>query len=360
MKCSLCNRNEANQTGAHIFPAWMIASAFDEFGRSRGYEIIYAIRPFNFKVPYFGNSVQPEKISEQIGRDLTDSEIQEQENFMITNNLWCKDCEKRFKILEDYFLENVDRKIVDFSKCNDIGIYELEKANPYLIRLFFYTLFFRASVSGLMSFRLHEKTLIKLRYFLNYYVKDDAISTIKFIDTSTYKDQILKYPIRCFKLESDPTESKGWVFVSNKHSKPYCFIINDYIIQFYGKGNRANFRPESFFGISSIITRMPKVRNYKENIFIIGLFNLRLSNIVIRRYVDYMAKKEIEYFSKLFRTLFNWKFKHFPDELITKIFIKELIDNDLPKGTKYNKENFVKAMNRTLSILNQLQLTQSY
>jgi hypothetical protein len=89
MKCLICDSHEASQVRAHIFPAWMIASAFDPENRTRNYEIMCAMYPFGTKLPYFGNSVQPEKIKELIGRDLTDKEISEQENYATVINLWC-------------------------------------------------------------------------------------------------------------------------------------------------------------------------------------------------------------------------------------------------------------------------------
>ena len=179
MRCILCNQNEADQTGAHIFPAWMIASAFDKNGRTRDYEIMYSFNPSKISMPYFGKSVQPEKISEQIGRDLTDKEIRVQENKLIVQNLWCRTCERRFKIVEDFFLENVDRHITDFSKCNNTGILELKDVNKYIIRLFLYSLIFRANASERFGFNLYEKTNTKLKYFLNYYIKNDLSTTVK-------------------------------------------------------------------------------------------------------------------------------------------------------------------------------------
>lgn len=264
MKCLICDSDETSQTSAHIFPAWMIASAFDQANRTRDHEIIYAMYPLDSKLPYFGNSVLPDKINEQIGRDLTDEEIQQQENFLTVNNLWCVGCERRIKQIEDYFLENVERQITDFSKCNDTEIVELSNANNFLIRLFFYSVFYRAHLSNFMGFTLNYKTAKKIKFFLNNYIKDNLSNTIDSIDTSNRKDQILKLPIRCMKIEEKEKEHTGFIYVHNKHDKPYCFIINRYLIQFYGKGDQANFKPESFFGISSIVSNMNDLKNYKE------------------------------------------------------------------------------------------------
>jgi hypothetical protein len=359
MKCLLCNRNEADQTGAHIFPAWLTATAFDKNGRTRDYEVIYSISPSKLSMPYFGKSVQPEKISEQIGRELTDQEIQEQQNNLIVNNLWCRTCERRFKIVEDYFLEYVDRQINDFSKCNNTGILELKDANKYIIRLFLYSLIFRAYISEKFGFFLIQKTYNKLKHFLDYYIKNDLNSTTNFIASDSYKDQILKFPIRLFKTENEPSDSKGWIFIHDRHWKPYCFILNNYFMQFYGKGNRANFKPESFFGISSIITRMPSIRNYKENIFKIGLLNKEAGKEVIKKYTDFLMKIQMHFFTNRFVSIFKRKFKYLPNEFTKKLFLKELIDNDLPMGNKYTNDKFIEAFRRTIIKINALPPTRT-
>jgi hypothetical protein len=217
--------------------------------------------------------------------------------------------------IEDYFLENVERQISDFSKCNDTIIVELNNANNFLIRLFFYSIFYRAHLANFMGFTLNYKTAKKIKFFLNNYTKDNFRNTIDSVDSSYRKDQILKFPIRCIKIEQKEKEHTGFVFVHNKHDKPYCFIINRYLIQFYGKGDQANFKPESFFGISSIVSSMADFKNYKEEVFKIGFT---------------------------------------PDRPIISIFLSELIENELPLGIKYTKAKIVEALNRTLIKINAL------
>ena len=348
MKCLVCGINEANQTGAHIFPAWMIASAFDINNRTRGHEIIYALQPFDSKLPYFGNSVLPDKIIDQIGRDLTDSEINYQKNHLTVDNLWCQTCERKFSIVEEYFLENVERELTDFTNCNNTSIYELSHANNYIIRLFFYSLFLRAHFSGFMGFKLNFRAFRKLKYFINHYIQDSLASTKDFIDSSYRKDQLLKYPIRCLKSEQK-IASEGWVYLHERHARPYCFIINKYFIQFYGKGDQTKFKPEDFFSISSIITEMDDIKNYKENVFKIGLLNYKLYTIVKKHYIDYVTDIRMNNYILMFRLLFKSKFKHTPTRAMTSIFLKELLENDLPLGIKYTKEMIVEALNRTIA-----------
>ena len=352
MKCNICNINEANKPGAHIFPAWMIASTFDEKAHTRDYEIIYALQPFNSKIPFFGNSVLPEKINENIGRILEDHEIKNQTNPFVVDNLWCIDCEKRFSIVEEYFLSCVDRKINDFSNINDVGIIELELCNKYLIRLFIYSLIFRADLTNFMGFNLNKKTKLRLKKFLNQYIKSDLKSTLESIENSEKKDQLLKYPIRCIKSEQKSGVTSNFVYVHNKYDKPYCFIINRYIIQFYGKGNKALFKPSSFFGISNIVSTTNNFRNYKEDIFKIALINIKLWDEIRLNSTRINAKKIKDNLILLYKAMYKSKFRISPDRAQISLFLKELTENDFELGIKYTKEKILEAMNK--SIINQL------
>jgi hypothetical protein len=263
-------------------------------------------------------------------------------------------CERRIMQIEDYFLENVERQISDFSKCNDTIIVELNNANNFLIRLFFYSIFYRAHLANFMGFTLNYKTAKKIKFFLNNYTKDNFRNTIDSVDSSYRKDQILKFPIRCIKIEQKEKEHTGFVFVHNKHDKPYCFIINRYLIQFYGKGDQANFKPESFFGISSIVSSMADFKNYKEEVFKIGLINLKLWNDVKKMFVDRAVVIKMENFIQKFKLMFKSKFGFTPDRPIISIFLSELIENELPLGIKYTKAKIVEALNRTLIKINAL------
>jgi hypothetical protein len=358
MKCLVCGKNEANQTGAHIFPAWIIASAFDINSRTRDHEIVYALQPFDSKLPYFGNSVQTDKIIDQIGRDLTDDEIVNQQNYLTVDNLWCRTCERKFSIVEEYFLENVDRQVTDFTNCNNTSIYKLSTANNFIIRLFFYSLLLRAHLSSFMGFKLNLRAFRKLKYFVNHYIQDNLLNTKNFIDSSYRKDQLLKYPIRCLKTEQE-NATEGWVYVHEKHDRPYCFIINKYFIQFYGKGDQTNFKPADFFSVSSIITEMEDIKNYKEDVFKIGLINYELYTIVKKHYINYVTDIRMNNYILMFRLLFKSKFKRSPTREMTSIFLKELLENDLPLGIKYTREMIVAALNRSLIKINELSMAES-
>ena len=73
--CKICNKEKADPNNEyHIFPAWMIASAFDEESRTRNNEVIYT-NTTSGTTQFFGRGINDEKTIKEIGRLLTDEEI---------------------------------------------------------------------------------------------------------------------------------------------------------------------------------------------------------------------------------------------------------------------------------------------
>jgi len=348
MKCKICNNYEANQTGAHIFPAWMITSAFDDKSRNRGHEIIYSTKSYGFSFPYFGRSVLPDKVKENVGRDISDNEAKNQANELVVDNLWCRDCEKRFKIIEDYFLDYVDKKLDKFIDDNSkLEVVELNDTNNYLIRLFIYSLIYRAFLVKFIY--LNSKTSKKLRLFLDNFLKTDIKSIIEKIEKSDCKDQLLKFPIRCIKTEQKIGNTSNFVYLPYGLTKPNCLIINQYIIQFYGKGNQTQFSSKSFFGISSLISGSKNIRNYKETQFKVGLINLELWNEIKATYNKWLVEKTNFNLIVLYKGMFKMKFGRNPNQDQISLFLKELINNKEPTGIKYTDEKILEAMNRSIN-----------
>lgn len=343
MKCTICKINEANQTGSHVFPAWMIASAFDVESRNRDFEIIYKCGAIDSKLPYFGRSVPIEKINELIGRELEDVEVKAQANCLILDNLWCTECESRIKIAEDYFLENIDRSTVDFNGFSDTDSRDFTNVDKYLVRLFIYSLVIRASLSKSLGFVITSKTSNKLITFLNRYLKNNLNDTLNAIRNSKSKEQLLKYPYRLIKVES-PLNDSTFVFVHKKYTRPYCFIINKYILQFYGKGNHVIFSPKSFFGISTIISKSHNIRNYKEDSFKLGIFKNSIWDKIKSHYYDLITDTWLEECTFLFENLYKTHHGHKPNEAKIKAFLIRVTHSKYPLGIKYSREKIMEAI----------------
>ncbi len=325
MKCRICHTKEANQTGAHIFPAWMISSAFDEESRTRDHEIIWTIRTVNTPRPFFGRQVKPDKIVETIGRELWEDEIKNQINPVTMDHIWCRDCEKRFSMIEEYFLINVDRKTENFNFGETCHILTLESVNVFLVRLFIYSVVVRADLVNFAGFKLYSKTQKRLVKFLNRYLAPDLSETIKRIDQSYNKGQLLRYPFRLIKTEHIKGDTSNLIYIHDRYEKPYCFLINRYILQFYGKGNHAIHKPTSFYGISGIISKSSNIRNYKETSFRLCLWNRDVWRKVLDRIVEVQATIEFKQIVKMvvngYRKTYGYKpSRDQVNEMLKRIF----------------------------------------
>jgi hypothetical protein len=349
MKCCICNIREANKTGTHIFPAWMVASAFDENSRTRNYEQIHTIGTFHNKLPYFGNSVLPEEINRSIGRDLSDKEIAEQKNPLTVDNLWCSECENRIRILEEYFLTNVDRQTNDFTNFNDLLVKNLSDSNNYIIRLFIYSLIIRADAANFMGFSLYYKSRKKLKSLFSTFTGDSLNSTIDIINNSDKKQLLLKLPIRLVKTEEIET-TDNFVFTNKEYDRPYFLIINRYILQFYCKGSHIQFKPSSFFGISKLISNHENFRNYKENVFKIALLREKTWKEVGNNFNVFLAKEVLRYYVIMFKAMVKLKFGFTPNKYQISKYTDILINNDTNIAIKYTPEKILDAMNKSLGL----------
>lgn len=343
--CKLCDENLANQTGAHIFPAWLISSAFDEDNNNRDYEIIYDVSLIDNKQPYFGRSVNLDRIKKEIGRDLTDEDIKNQKNELVVDNLWCRSCERKFKILEDFFLE-ISRRL-DFSNIDNIGIKKLGE-EKYLIRLFFYSLIYRATISDLNGKKIKNTTEKKLANWINKYLKSSIKETSDYISNSSEKEELLKYPLVLFKIDNSRDRTNNFVLIHNKHDKPYCYVINQFAFEFYEKESHRRSTPISFFGINDKLNEMDNHINYKEVDIKFTMISHEVWNSIRDNVVNHFSNLRKQNIIILFKAMYNQKFKQFPSDLMVDKFWRHLVEDEVPIGSRYTRKNIVKAMNNTL------------
>ena len=265
-KCKLCRTNPANQTGSHLLTAWLVASMFDKQKRNRDSEIMYEIAPFDSSIPFIGRSVSPETIEDHLGRALTDEETKNQENRLVLDYIFCSDCEKRFKTIEDEFLKKVHQPI---EKTENDESTTFEFACNLLIRLFFLIQVWRVSTSGNLNFSFGQTFEERIRTIL------DKILDIKikntFENASKHSGDLTAIPMCIIKSSKDfPPTSKP--FMPNPLiNKPFFLIINDYVVLLYEKESHTRSTPHNFYGISRYLKK--DWTNFKETKFTIGFLN---------------------------------------------------------------------------------------
>ena len=104
-RCALCREVEADKTGSHLAPNFMIHGMFSFDGKGRRNREISMRDHLNTseRMVYYGPEVSPDAINADHGGDLTDEELEENVNNLVIDYLFCKACEDRFGILETYY-----------------------------------------------------------------------------------------------------------------------------------------------------------------------------------------------------------------------------------------------------------------
>ena len=142
-KCKLCKTNDANQTGSHLIPFFLMKRVDGEGGsKERGKELGFKITSSDVKL-YHGQSILPEKIEELIGK-RTDEEIEaskeESRTDVVIDNIFCSDCEKRFGALESHYSNSLSKS---GSKDFKSGV------APHISLLFWFGILWRMSIMKL-------------------------------------------------------------------------------------------------------------------------------------------------------------------------------------------------------------------
>jgi hypothetical protein len=340
-KCRLCKKNDANQTGSHILTAWLVASVYTKGEKKRDNEIMFEMAPFDSNLPFIGRNVSPDTIEEHLGRALTDEEIKNQENKLVLDNLLCTNCEKRFQVIEDEYLNKV-HKDLEKLECNDP--ITIDSSHSYTIRLFFLSQVWRASASNILNFSLDPKFEERIRLIL------DEILDLKIKDTlkkaNDKSKMFTEIPICIIKSSKDIIPTSKPIMFSPTSNKPYFGIINDYAIMLYEKESHTRSTPHDFYGIGKYFKK--EWINLKEEKFQFGFLNINSWDRVKNKFVDAAAKQRLNNLITLFKAMHEHKFKKKPSQETVQKFINSALNNDLKLGVKYLKGNLLKAMNDSL------------
>lgn len=153
-KCFLCKEIDANQTGSHIIPSFLMKRINGD--GKRDHEVGFVIKN-GVSYPYFGRDIYEDK-----RRTITDNEelLYSRDNYDVKDYILCKSCEKFFSSLESKYAPSLN---LDFStSSNTINT----KVSPSEAFLFWCSLIWRASVTEHLGCRLRQDLEERLRLAL--------------------------------------------------------------------------------------------------------------------------------------------------------------------------------------------------
>lgn len=222
MKCKLCLKKEADQTGSHITSAFLLTSQIGKRGQEEGYVI----------------TNDPKQ----------DYSINQGDKAIKEDKIFCRICEQRLGVVEDTYSREITQKIEakqfeqNFEKVKSLRnnyILNSKKINPIVFHLLIQSNIWRASISKLPLYRhfelnqeLQERIRANLDLFLPY--KKDFITPVaynKWIPLiNETKDLFDFIPLVVIKAENIDNKEMTYEFFDNISKNPYHSIINEYII----------------------------------------------------------------------------------------------------------------------------------
>ena len=317
--CRLCKVNPANQTGSHIFTYSLIKSAINEVGETvRGKELTFGISSTEFFSFYFGQKLQPETIEDIIGKEISEEDIEANANPFTIDNIVCTKCERLFTPVEDYFFNNIQ---VPLSKEKSIlnnkkyGIhFQFEEHVSLLIRLYFYIQIWRASVSRYKSFQLDRSTEEKLRKILCKCLKRDIKDVIK--TNNSNKDTINQFPIilshlQTLNIDGSKVRSTNNLVYVDPLDKPFFFILNEFILQFYAQTKHTASSKRFYYGLSDILKDRVAL-NIKNEKLVLNQINDEQRLSIIKMLLSKLTNETLSNFVRDFSSIFLAEFGFLP------------------------------------------------
>lgn len=220
--CALCKKNIADKKGSHMVPHFFIQKFFSyDGGKGRDKEIVeeFCLSKGSYD-RYFGHRVNDEILESLLNKKITDEEIEQisKRNPLTVDYIFCKDCETRFGVIEQYYAEILEGRVKKYSK-----------SIPYL---FWMSVIWRMSV-GSMGVELTPKDEEKLRKVLNH-------SLSSYRNSIVTQNSKLGYCAYCLYRCDDIKDEQSGIIGLHRTSIPYMAIIGDYSISFFMNQDKAH------------------------------------------------------------------------------------------------------------------------
>lgn len=223
-RCALCRQAEADKTGSHLAPNFMIHGMFSYDGKGRRDREIAMRDGLNWgeRMVYYGSEVSPEAINADRAHDLTDEELEANVNNLVCDNLFCKSCEDRFGILETYYSPYYAN-------------WKQEDVNPRVAYLFWLSVFWRMCV-GRMSIFLKGEDEFEMRHIL-----EENVTSLESIKNGN--NDLGDFGYVLWRTKGLQKGDSGIFGTRTEHS-PYMVVINDIVVLFISNVSKL---PNYFF-----------------------------------------------------------------------------------------------------------------
>lgn len=338
--CALCKKSDADKTGSHVVPAFMLVSLIGKRNKEVGFEISSA----GYVKKHIGREVSAIAINELLDRELSEDDLKENENPFVVDNLLCSFCESRLGVLESACapeLKKLKDGKLELKQGNNTNFFEPDKNLE--IRCLFYSVVFRIAATSKFEYNLNATLYERIRGLLNKVLSTD---TKEFLDNCIkFKDELISIPIVIFFAPLNSSDDGGNQIYSHKPlSIPSLVIINEFIVCTYNKMPQINFDFGSVFSIDKNLVK--GIVNFKESILKIGFLESRkkINDSLSRE----MAHKMNQNIGNLYREISLRTKGVAPSNAEIHEFVKEIALDETELFDKLKPDFLAKVMKKHL------------
>jgi hypothetical protein len=330
-KCLLCQEREADKTGSHIVPHFLLKRIDNQIGvKGRDNELGFVIGKLQTK-SYFGRNVLPKELEKVYG-EVNDELIENNDISFIIDNFFCSTCEKELGKLESEYALSLKK-----TAKNNTNYTSVE--NKEIGFVFWISIIWRISILEKSGFKLKPKEENKLRRILKKYLANSKLDN---------SDQDLKnIGYKLLRSPNYPEDLATFLHCSPFNVRPYSFIIDEYILFFYFKSTYLNAMPSTFYG-SEILIKDAEYNTPFTSETILSISDIDLKEI-IQNFVNHGASirmnEYVEILDELHRKLGG---KGRMDEKLKQKILNNIASSTEPIGKKDSMENIRKIIITTM------------
>lgn len=340
--CMLCLENQASSIKSHIFSHFFIKSMLNPIGHTRrGVGRSFQISGISGTTAFFERDVSM-KDNERIFESYELSEKQERNLKMDPYSkayILCSHCEDRIGIIEDYFNDNVYTDLFRPERIK--GNISIQDSNTLLIKLFFLSLIWRASIAKFDNFKFPEEIEERLRNILNISIGVTLEETAQLAQENS--GLILKERIFCATTRFFCDITANQVFIEN-YDQPYFFEVNEYSICYFPTNLNMPIEYD-LFGLEKYINET--TINFNEENFKICViegseWNSKRHKIIEKKLSELYNNIKSRFIQEYIKQNSNK-----PDATIVKEFLNDLVNGEnTTLALRYSEARIMKLITK--------------
>lgn len=330
-KCLLCQEREADKTGSHIVPHFLLKRIDNQIGaKGRDNELGFVIGKLETK-SYFGRNVLPEELEKVYGK-VDEELIKNNDISFIVDNFFCSTCEKELGLLESEYALSLNKTAKDNTNYTSVE-------NKGIGFIFWISIIWRISILGKSGYKLKKKEENTLRKILKKYLPD--------LKLDNNNQHLKNIGYKLLRSPNYPKELAKFLHCSPFNVRPYTFMVGEFILFFYFKSTYLNGMPCTFYG-SEVLMKNAEYNTPFTPEIILSINDYELNEIT-QKFVNHAVNIRVnEYVEILDELHIKLGGTGKMDEKLKQKILNNIASNSEPIGIKYSIENIKKVIATTV------------